>query len=364
MRTGVIYDPVYLEHETGEHPENSSRLSSIMSYLEESSLTSQLVPIAPRAATIDELSLIHHISYIDYIRSICDYGGKCIDSDTIVSPHSYTAAIFAAGGAITAAESVMEGNVDNAFALVRPPGHHATPREAMGFCIFNNIAIAAKYIISKYGLERIAIIDFDVHHCNGTQIAFESKPEVLCVSIHQHPLFPGTGRIDETGSGKAMGTNVNIPLPPRCGDSEYELAFKQIIVPVVKRYQPQLILVSAGFDAHWADTISSMQVSVKGFFRMMSIIKYLAEEECNNRLAAVLEGGYHLDALRASVKATFDVLIGNDYTKDPLGPSPYQSTREKPPDINYLIQRIQEVHRLTVEEPVSSQPVKANSSQI
>jgi acetoin utilization deacetylase AcuC-like enzyme len=344
MKVGIVYDPVYLKHDTGKHVENSGRLERIIADLEQAKIISLLIPISPRPATPDELSLIHHPQHIILIQSVARNGGGSLDSDTVMSAGSYEAAIYAAGGAIRAAEAVMDGRVDNAFALVRPPGHHATPGQAMGFCLFNNIAIAARYVISKYGLERLAIIDFDVHHGNGTQAAFYTDPRVLYISTHQHPLYPGTGKIEESGSGEAMGTKINIPLPPGCGDTEYRTVFEQIVTPAVRRFKPQLILVSAGYDAHWADDISAMQLSTSGFIRMVKTIKSLAEEMCNHRLTLVLEGGYNLTALSASVKATFEVLLENDNIEDPLGPSPHGW---QPPDIAHLIQRIREVHALT-----------------
>jgi acetoin utilization deacetylase AcuC-like enzyme len=260
-----------------------------------------------------------------------------------MSPDSYDAALYAAGGAIKAAEAVMKGEVNSAFALVRPPGHHATPKRAMGFCLFNNIAIAAKYALSKFGLERIVIIDFDVHHGNGTQEVFYDNPQVLYASTHQYPHYPGTGSIEEIGSGEAKGTVVNIPLPGGCGDAEYQQVFEQIIVPVAKRFKPQLILVSAGYDLHWADELALMQVSVTGFAQMVKIIKGLADELCGGRLVFSLEGGYNLAALAASVKATFEVLLGNTDIEDPLGQTQYQRSA---PDITPLIKAIKELHNL------------------
>ncbi len=343
MKVGLVYSPVYLEHDTGIHVENPGRLEAITSRMEETDLISRLIAIPPRAATLEELTLIHELRHIQNIRSISQTGGGWIDADTTVSPGSYEAAVHAAGGAIRAAESVMDGETDSAFALVRPPGHHATPDRAMGFCLFNNAAIAAAHILSKYNMERLAIIDFDVHHGNGTQAAFYSDPRVLYVSIHQHPLYPGTGFVDETGAGEAEGTTVNIALPPHCGDTEYGMAFEEVVAPAVRRYNPEFILVSAGFDSHWTEKIASMQVSVSGFGSMMSTIKTLAGEVCRNRLAVTLEGGYNLEALAASVTATFEILLGKEHVADPLGPSPCEMPR---PDILPLIRRIREAHGL------------------
>jgi len=343
MKVGFVYDPIYLKHDTGQHVENAERLEAIISHLEQTQLKQQLTHIKPRAATVEELSLVHHKQYISHIQDAAQRGGGWLDADTVMSPDSYEAAIYAAGGVIRATEAVMDGEVGSAFALVRPPGHHATSQRAMGFCLFNNVAIATKYALAKYKLERILIIDFDVHHGNGTQAAFYDNPQVLYISTHEYPFYPGTGSIDETGVDEAKGTTVNIPLPGGCGDAEYLSVFEQIIVPAARRFNPQLILVSAGYDTHWADGLALMQVSVTGFAQMVRIIKGLADELCGGRLAFTLEGGYNLAALAASVKATFDVLLGNTNIEDPLG----QSARRFPaPSIASLIKAIKEIHNL------------------
>jgi acetoin utilization deacetylase AcuC-like enzyme len=341
MSAGLVYDPVYLRHDTGKHVENSGRLEAILSNLQKTGIISQLVSLSPRPATLAELAAVHDKRHIENIQAVCRSGGGPLDSDTVTSPHSYEAAIYAAGGAMSGVEAVMEGKVDQAFSLVRPPGHHATPNRAMGFCLFNNISIAAKYAISRYALERVAIIDFDVHHGNGTQAAFEADPQVLYISTHQSPLYPGTGHLEETGSAQAMGTKVNIPLPSGCGDSQYSRVYEEIILPVVRRFQPQLILVSAGYDSHWSDNIASMQVSVRGFACLVTYLRGLADELCQNRLMLVLEGGYNLQALAASVNATFEVLLGKKDIADPLGPSPHSL---QGPNITHLVQRIKEIH--------------------
>ncbi len=347
MKVGFVYDPIYLKHDTGQHPENAERLQAIISHLERTGLKQQLTPIKPRPATIAELSLVHQEQYISDIREIAQRGGGWLAAglaaDTVMSIDSYEAALYAAGGAIKATESVMNGEVNSAFALIRPPGHHATSSMAMGFCLFNNVAIAVKHALTKYELERILIIDFDVHHGNGTQDAFYDNPQVLYISTHQYPHYPGTGSTEETGSGTAKGTTVNIPLPGGCGDAEYQQVFEQIVVPAAKRFRPQLILVSAGYDPHWADQLSMMQVSVTGFALMVKIIRELAEELCGGRLAFCLEGGYHLDALAASVKATFEVLLGKTNIEDPLGQTQYQLAA---PSIASLIKAIKEIHNL------------------
>jgi len=344
MKVGLIYDPIYLKHDTGGHVENAKRLEAIISHLEQTGLKQQLTPIKPRPATAEELSLVHHEQHISHIQEVAQKGGGWLDADTVMSPNSYDAALYAAGGAIKATEAVIDGEVASAFALVRPPGHHATPQRAMGFCLFNNVAIAVKHALARYGLEHILIIDFDVHHGNGTQEIFYDNPQVLYLSTHQYPFYPGTGSIEETGSGEAKGTTINIPLPADSGDAEYEQVFEQIIVPVAKRFKPQLILVSAGYDPHWADGLALMQVSVTGFARIVKIIKGLANELCNGRLVFSLEGGYNLNALAASVKTTLDVLLGNTNIEDPLGQPPH---RFATPGINHLITAIKEIHTLS-----------------
>ncbi len=344
MKVGFVYNPIYLKHDTGQHPENAKRLVAIIAHLEQTGLKSQLVPVEPRPATIQELSLVHEKQHIAHIQDIARKGGGWLDGDTVMSADSFEAALYAVGGAIRATEAVMDGEVASAFALLRPPGHHATPGRAMGFCLFNNIAIAAKYALNKYKPGRILIIDFDVHYGNGTQAAFYDDPGVLYISVHQYPHYPGTGSIDETGSRLAGGTTINIPLPAGCGDGEYLRVFREIIIPAAGRFKPRLILVSAGYDAHWADELAMMQLTVTGFARMVKVIKGLAGELCRGRLIFSLEGGYNLAALSLAVKATFDVLLGNTAIEDPLGKSPH---RFKAPDITSLIKLIKEIHQLS-----------------
>ncbi len=344
MNVGIVYDPVYLKHDTGQHPENARRLEVTIGLLKDTGLWGQLVPIKPVAATVAELSLVHSRQHIARIKEMAEKGGGWLDADTVMSPASYEAARYAAGGVIRASRAVITGEVASAFALVRPPGHHATPGQAMGFCLFNNVAIAARYASSEYGLSRIAIIDFDVHHGNGTQDVFYDEPNVLYLSTHQSPFYPGTGSIDESGGRLAVGSTINIPLPAGCGDSRYQAVFEQIVAPALRRFKPRLILVSAGYDAHWADELAMMQLSTTGFSRMVAVIKEMADELCAGRLVFSLEGGYNLDALAHSVKATFGVLLGKPDIEDKLGPSPAGAGE---PDIEPLVAEIREIHRLS-----------------
>jgi len=343
MKVGYVYDPIYLRHDTGPHVEAPQRLEAILAHLEKTGLKQKLTHVAPCPATIDEIALVHHRQYIAHIQEMALRGGGWLDVDTLMSADSYDAALCAAGGVISGADKVMTGELNSAFALVRPPGHHATYQQAMGFCLFNNIAIAAKYAINKYNLDRIAIIDFDVHHGNGTQEAFYEDPRVSYISTHQHPHYPGTGTIEETGSGKGKGNIVNVPMPIGCGDSEYSLVYEQIVRPAVRRFKPQLIMVSAGYDAHWADELSMAQLSVTGFARITRTIRELAEELCQGRLVLTLEGGYNLRALAESVKATFDALLGSEKIEDTLGPPPYRVATPNPAT---LIEALKKLHDL------------------
>jgi acetoin utilization deacetylase AcuC-like enzyme len=343
MKAGFVYDPIYLQHDTGAHPENSKRLETIITHLEQTGLKERLTLIRPRPATTEELMLVHHESLLAHVKEVAQRGGGWLDPDTIVSPTSYDAALYAAGGVIEAVTAVMGRQVSGAFALVRPPGHHATRRQAMGFCLFNNIAVAAKYALEKLGLERLAIIDFDVHHGNGTQETFYDSSNVLYVSTHQYPHYPGTGRVEEMGRGEGIGTTVNIPLPAGCGDAEYEQVFERIVIPFTRRFRPQFIMVSAGYDGYWEDPLAMMQLTVSGFARIASIIKGLADELCHGRLVFSLEGGYHLAAQAASVKATFEVLLGETSIEDPLGKPPREFTLS---GVDSLIKKVRETHGL------------------
>jgi acetoin utilization deacetylase AcuC-like enzyme len=344
MKVGLVYDPIYLEHDTGDHVENSQRLVAAMVYLKETGIEEKLTCLPSRPALLKELEMIHAPEYISYVKSKAEKGGGWLDPDTVMSPKSYEAALYAAGGFMMAVEAVMKGEVDNAFALVRPPGHHATYDQAKGFCIFNNMAIAAKFALNKFSLNRILIADFDVHHGNGTQDAFYADPRVLYFSTHQYPFYPGTGWMNETGMGEGKGTTVNFPMAAGWGDEEYLRAFNEVLVPVARRFQSQLILVSAGFDAHWADHMAMMRVSVKGFAQMAMILKELAAEVCQGRLVFTLEGGYNLRVVTSSIKAVFDVLLSNSEIDDPLGEA---SMARKPEGFDEHIEEIKRIHHIS-----------------
>ena len=312
-----------------------------MSHLEETGTKEKLTMLSPRPASMEELETVHTPEYISYVKSKAEKGGGWLDPDTVMCPRSYEAALHAAGGVLVAVEAVVSGDVDNAFALVRPPGHHAIHDRAMGFCIFNNVAIAAKFVLSKLSFSRVLIADFDVHHGNGTQHTFYADPRVLYFSTHEYPFYPGTGRMEETGRSEGKGTTVNFPMAAGWGDEEYSRAFNEVLVPVARRFRPELILVSAGFDSHWADPLAMMQVSVQGFAQMVTVLQKLADELCRGRLVVTLEGGYNLQVVASSIKTSFDVLLGSSEIDDPLGKA---STGRKPESFEAHIAQIKRIH--------------------
>ncbi|MBI1885360.1 MAG: histone deacetylase [Chloroflexi bacterium] len=321
-RVGYVYDPLYLEHGVSGHPESPARLQAIISHLQESGLLDKLVEVPARDASSADLELVHSWELVAHVRAKAEEDGGWLDADTYVGPNSYAVALRAVGGCLAASEAVLNGEIDCAFCLVRPPGHHATPTKAMGFCLFNNVAIVAKDALERRGVERIAVVDFDVHHGNGTQDAFYADPRVLYFSTHQYPFYPGSGYWAETGEGDARGTTVNVPLPRGSGDEEYIRAYREVCAPVVRRFRPRLLLVSAGFDAHFADPLAQMLLSVRGYYEIASLLRSLAEELCEGRVLFALEGGYDHTALPWGVHACLDALLGNEFTPEPLGPAP------------------------------------------
>jgi acetoin utilization deacetylase AcuC-like enzyme len=339
---GYVYDPLYLEHGTPGHPEEPARLQAIVSYLEESGLLRELVEIKPRDATPADLELVHSRELIARVRGTAEAGGAWLDPDTYVVSRSYEAALRSAGGVLAATDAVLDGEIASAFCLVRPPGHHSTPTRAMGFCLFNNIAIAAAHTLERRGLERVAIVDFDVHHGNGTQDAFYSEPRVLYVSTHQYPFYPGTGHWRETGDGRGEGTTVNLPLPFGCGREDYLRAYREVAAPLLRRFQPQMLFLSAGFDAHFADPLAQMRLDTRGYYEISSLLKALADELCQGRVVCTLEGGYDHTVLAWSVRACIDALAGNEFAEDPLGDGPAVPG----PNIDALVTAVKRAHGL------------------
>ncbi|MFQ5648868.1 MAG: histone deacetylase [bacterium] len=302
-RTGFVYDDIYLQHKTGfGHPERPERLRALIHHLRSREIVDTLTPVSANTAAIEWIAKNHPKSYIENIQNTCKSGLHYLDSDTVVCEDSYVVARRAVGGVLRACKAVAAGTVDNAFCAVRPPGHHAEPSRAMGFCLFNNVAIAARYVQSELGFERVWIIDWDVHHGNGTQAAFYEDPTVLYTSIHQSPLYPGTGLVEERGAGAGEGFTLNFPSPPGCADKDYLHLVEKQIVPAVQEFAPGFVLISAGFDAHRDDPLANMNVTETGFAEMTRLVMQCATECCNGRLVSVLEGGYNLDALALSME--------------------------------------------------------------
>ena len=310
-KTGLVYDDIYIEHETTPgHPECPERLVRIIKKLKDKGLYQQLVKLKPSPADRRWIETIHAPEYIDRARRSSENGAGYLDTgDVPISLKSYEAAVMAAGGVLTAIDAVMERKVTNAFCAVRPPGHHALENQALGFCIFNNVAIGARYIQEKYNLSKVLIVDWDVHHGNGTQAAFYDDPNVLYFSVHQYPFYPGSGSQAERGSGKGLNTNINVPLPAGSGDERYIKEFEEKLTPAASSFSPDFVLVSAGFDSHRDDLLGGMRVTEQGFAKLTQIVKSIAEKCCSGRLVSVLEGGYGLEGLAASVEAHIRVLM-------------------------------------------------------
>jgi acetoin utilization deacetylase AcuC-like enzyme len=341
MTTGYVYDEVFLKHNLSGHPENQSRLEQTLALLETSGMLGRLTHIPARPATREELTRVHRPAYVDQVQAISEKGGGYLDPDTYTNLYSYQAALVAAGGLIEAALAVIDGRVDNAFALVRPPGHHAMPGRGMGFCLFGNVAIAAMAARLDRGLDRVLIVDFDVHHGNGTQAVVEDDPAICFISTHQYPYYPGTGAADETGRGPGQGTVVNMPLSPGAGDQVFRQLYLQVVIPVARRFAPDLILVSAGFDAHWDDPLAGLGLSLGGYAWITHTLVSLAEELCGGRIVFTLEGGYHLEVLSYGILNTFHALLSDETIEDPLGPS-----RRPEPDATDYIASLRQLHGL------------------
>lgn len=310
-KTGLVYHPAYLEHDMGAgHPESPNRLRAIMQQLERSGTAAQLTKITPRKAEDEWITQVHNPTYVATLnREAPTHGRVSLDPDTSMSPGSLNAAYLAAGGALAAVDAIMNKQVVHVFCAVRPPGHHAETSRAMGFCLFNNVAIAARYIQKKYGLKRVLIVDWDVHHGNGTQHSFEDDPSILFFSAHQYPHYPGTGRATERGKGAGEGFTINIPMEAGEGDDEYHAIFLKALVPAADDFKPDFVLISAGFDAHKDDPLASMGLTEAGYADLTNIVVGIAKHHAQGRILSSLEGGYNLTALAASVDSHIKALL-------------------------------------------------------
>ncbi len=309
VKTAVIYSPKYLEHNPGRnHPETANRLRVIMRELNRSRLLQgeKCSILEPKPATVEDLKLVHEPDYVRLVERCCALGGGILDlGDTRVSRESYEVARLAVGGAMLGVDLVMAGKAENAFALVRPPGHHAGPYYGFGFCVFNNVAVAAAHLLYRLGLNRVLILDIDAHHGNGTQEIFYNTKKVLYISLHQDPtLFPGAGFADEVGEGEGLGYTVNIPFPFRVDDRIYLTAIDEIVIPIIGQYKPQFILLSVGFDGHHTDPVAQLSLSAFSYLQTFGKVLDLASRTCGRKVVAVLEGGYRLRFLAKMATAT------------------------------------------------------------
>jgi acetoin utilization deacetylase AcuC-like enzyme len=310
--TGIVRDNRYMDHVANTyHPESHQRLEVLYRMLQETEMKGKFIEVQPRMATREELELIHVPRYIQLVASTAGQACTMLDPDTYACSKSYETAKLAAGGTLVAVDRVLGGELDNAFAFVRPPGHHAESNQAMGFCLFNNVAIAAGYALKTHKLRKALIIDWDLHHGNGTQHSFYERADVLYFSTHQFPYYPGTGYVNEVGSGTGKGFTVNVPLSPGPGDAEYMQIFEDILEPIAMEYKPDIVFVSAGFDIYYQDPLGGMQVTPEGFANLAKIVLEFAKETCKGKVVFVLEGGYHLDGLRDSVKDVLKTMRGD-----------------------------------------------------
>jgi len=310
-KTGLVYHPAYLEHDMGAgHPESPDRLRAIMQQLEQSGTAAQLIRITPRKAEDEWITLVHTAKYVATLNRYTPTSGRVsLDPDTSMSAGSLNAAYLAAGGALAAVDAIMSQQVDHVFCAVRPPGHHAEAGRAMGFCLFNNVAIAARYVQKNYGLKRVLIVDWDVHHGNGTQHSFEDDPTILFFSTHQYPHYPGTGCATERGTGAGEGFTINVPMEAGEGDEAYHTIFLKSLVPAADDFKPEFVLISAGFDAHRDDPLASMGLTEAGYADLTGIVAGIAWRHAQGRILSSLEGGYNLNALSASVDAHIKALL-------------------------------------------------------
>ena len=336
-RTGVVCHNLYKEHLAGSpHVESPERLQVIYDMLDAADMAGKFLSVSPRPATHDELAWVHSHSHIERVAATEGKAHVSLDPDTQTTPLSYQAAKLAVGGLFSLVDNIFDGSIENGFALVRPPGHHAERDRAMGFCLFNNVALGARYAMNTCGVKKILIIDWDLHHGNDTQNSFYTDPDVLYFSTHQYPYYPGTGGLREAGDGDGTGLTVNVPLSPGYGDGDFFKIFEQILSPIASTFEPELIFVSAGFDTYVGDPLGGMKVTPQGYAAMTRLIMDLAKQYASGRVAITLEGGYHLTGLRESVKAVLKELVGDSV----LTPSNLEALEKgtAPPIVDDVIQ--------------------------
>jgi len=330
-----------MEHRAPGHPERPERMAAALAGLRSDESDYSWPEV--HAAELSDVERVHAPAEVKLVTDLARSGGGWVDPDTFVVPASYDAALLAAGAAMQATADVLAGRQDKAFVIVRPPGHHATRTRAMGFCLFNNVAIAAQWALDEGGAQSVAVLDVDVHHGNGTQDIFYDRPEVLYYSTHQYPFYPGTGRVEEVGRNDGAGTTVNVPLGAGSGDSVFLDATHRVLAPAVRRFRPDVILVSLGFDAHWADPLAQMELTTDGYRKILADVAALADETCGGKLVFLLEGGYDLNVIEAGARMAGSVLTGRNPPADPIGAAP---AGRDPPASLAAIQAAVEVHQL------------------
>jgi acetoin utilization deacetylase AcuC-like enzyme len=307
--TILFRDPVFQHHLTGRHPESPARLLAIDQRLAERKLPAHCTPGEIRLAALDEIARMHDLEYAHEVRRVCEAGGGRLDVDTVASPASWDVALRAVGSALAAVDAVLTGPDHTALCLTRPPGHHALPAAAMGFCLFNNVALAAEHALRVHDLERVLIVDWDVHHGNGTQDMFYDRGDVTFFSAHRFPFYPGTGRKEESGAGAGLGATFNLPVAFGTPRKEYIAQFERMLANAAETCRPQLVLISAGFDAHRLDPIGSLGLETEDYGALTKLVLAAAGEYCGGRVVSVLEGGYHVDALADSVALHLETLL-------------------------------------------------------
>lgn len=344
MTTAYVTHPRFIEHTLPGHPEFAGRMEAIWRELDSAGLTQRMTATLPQPIDMDLLLNVHSRHYLDTLQWITEShrGMLMLEPSTYFGPDSLEIARLSADGAVKAADEVLSGRAKNALAVIRPPGHHAVQDQAMGFCIFGNVAIAAKHAQQAYRLERILIVDFDVHHGNGTQDMLYDDPKALFISTHQYPFYPGTGALHDIGAGSGKGYTINLPLQAGHGDDSYAAIFEDIIWPAAERYKPQFVMVSAGFDAHWDDPLAHMRLSLTGYTHLTRELIRMADIYADGKIAFILEGGYNLQVLAHGVRNVAHALLGDEEISDPLGPAP---SRPEPP-IAPLISEVKRIHGL------------------
>ncbi len=343
MTTIYATHPRYAEHDLPGHPECAERIRAVWRGMDDSGLSERLQSLHVQPLNADAALAVHTADYLALLRQVSAMPDTThLDPDTYAGPDAMTIALLSAGGAVGVVDSVLNDGATNGLAAIRPPGHHAMPERAMGFCLLGNVAIAARHAQARYGIERILIVDYDVHHGNGTEAMFYADPSVLYFSTHQYPFYPGTGAVTDIGTGRGEGYTINVPLPAGSGDANYATVFEHILWPAAERFDPQLVLVSVGFDAYWADPLAAMRLTLDGYSHLAGEVIRMAQRFCGGKVVFALEGGYHMDALRYGVSNVARLLLG-DAPVDPPGTRP--SPRLEP-DIASLVARLRQLHGL------------------